>query len=91
MHWNEDEDKNRTIKWAELQNKSKKRIEEIIKGKLTDSFGLGSKRTLNDYKDFSGIDIKNKKIVDPDNAFKFENLLNKDWEVQSNQKKGFLW
>ena len=91
MHWNEDEDKNRSIKWTELQNKSKKRIENIIMGKLTDSFGLGSKRTLNDYKDFSGIDIKNKKILDPDNAFKFENLLMKDWTDKSNQKKGFLW
>ena len=91
MHWNEDEDKNRTIKWAELQRKSKKRIEEIIKGKLTDSFGLGSKRTLNDYKDFSGIDIKNKKIVNPDNAFRFENLLTKIGLKNLNKKKGFLW
>tara|TARA_B100000214_G_scaffold329088_1_gene268640 strand:+ start:3484 stop:4488 length:1005 start_codon:yes stop_codon:yes gene_type:complete len=91
MHWNEEEDKNRTVKWTELQNKSKQRIEEIIMGKLTDSFGLGSKRTLNDYKEFCGIDIKNKKILDPDNAFKFKKLLEKDWANKLNQKKGFLW
>ena len=34
---------------------------------------------------------KNKKILDPDNAFKFKNLLMKDWTDKSNQKKGFLW
>jgi len=91
MHWNEDEDKNRSVKWVELQRKSKKRIEEIIEGKLKDSFGLGSERSLNDYKDFSGIDIKNKKIVDPDNAFRFKTLLQKDWTEQLIKKKGFLW
>ena len=91
MHWNEDEDKNRSVKWVELQRKSKKRIEEIIEGKLKDSFGLGSERNLNDYKDFSGIDIKNKKIVDPDNAFRFKTLLQKDWTEKLIKKKGFLW
>ena len=44
-----------------------------------------------DYKDFSGIDIKNKKIVNPDNAFRFKTLLEKDWTEKLNKKKGFLW
>ncbi len=91
MHWNEEEDKNRTIKWVELQRKSKIRIEDIVKGKLKGSYGLGSIRSLNDYKEFSGIDIKNKKIVNSNNAYRFEELLEKDWTQKTKKKKGFLW
>ena len=91
MHWNEEEDKNRTIKWVELQQKSKIRIEEIIKGKLKGSYGLGSERNLNDYRDFSGIDIKNKRITNPNNAYRFEELLEKDWTQKIMKKKGLLW
>ena len=91
MHWNEEEDKNRPIKWVELQRKSKIRIEEIIKGKLKGPYGLGSERSLNDYKEFSGIDLKNKKIVNPNNAYQFKGLLEKDWAQKTTKKKGFLW
>ena len=89
MHWNEEEDKDRAIKWTDLQSKSKKRIERIIHQDLTNIYGLGTSRTLNDYKNFTGIDIKNKKIVDEENAFSFKKLYEFDWK--KSQKKNFLW
>ena len=52
MHWNEEEDKNRITQWRELQKISKKRIENIINGKLIGTYGLGNERDLNDYKNF---------------------------------------
>jgi len=89
MHWNEDEDKNRTVKWTELQAKSKKRIDRIVQGNLTNVYGLGSVRSLADYKDFTGIDIKNKKIVDEERAFTFKKLYEYNWK--ESPKKNFLW
>ena len=89
MHWNADEDKERSIKWTDLQAKSKKRIERIIHKDLTNTFGLGSSRTLSQYKDFTGIDIKNKKVVDEEKAFSFKKLYELDWK--KSQKKNFLW
>ena len=89
MHWNEDEDKNRTVKWTELQAKSKKRIDRIVQGNLTNEYGLGSVRSLADYKDFTGIDIKNKKIVDEERAFTFKKLYEYNWK--ESPKKNFLW
>ena len=89
MHWNEEEDKNRSVKWTTLQAKSKERIERIIKGKLSNIYGLGTVRTLSDYKIFTGIDIENKKIVDEERAFTFKKLYDYDWKQPI--KKKFLW
>ena len=89
MHWNQEEDKDRSIKWTDLQAKSKKRIERIIKKDLKNIYGLGSIRTLSEYKDFTGIDIKNKKIIDDEKAFTFKKLFELDWKQP--QKKNFIW
>ena len=89
MHWNKEEDKDRPVKWTDLQAKSKMRIERIIKQDLTNIYGLGSIRTLSDYKAFTGIDIKNKKIIDEEKAFTFKKLFELDWKKP--QKKNFIW
>ena len=64
-------------------------IERIIKGKLSNIYGLGTVRTLSDYKIFTGIDIENKKIVDEEKAFTFKKLYDYDWKQPI--KKKFLW
>ena len=89
MHWNEEEDKNRSVKWTDLQAKSKNRIERIINDSLKNIYGLGASRTLSDYKDFTGIDIKNKTITDEEKAFTFKKLFELDWKQP--QKKNFIW
>ena len=73
-----------------IQKISKKRIEKIINGKLIGTYGLGNERDLNDYKVSSGIDIKNKEILNPDNVFKFKTFFKKIG-LKKNKKKGFLW
>ena len=55
------------------------------------TYGLGNERDLNDYKNFCGIDIKNREILNPENVFKFKDLLENDWFKGKNKKKGFLW
>ena len=89
MHWNEEEDKDRSVKWTDLQAKSKNRIERIINDGLKNIYGLGGSRTLSDYKDFTGIDIKNKTITDEEKAFTFKKLFELDWKQP--QKKNFIW
>ena len=90
MHWNDSEEEARTVKWRVLQEKSKKRISQIIQQDLKGSFGLGNERSLNDYKEFSGIDLKNKRIVDKEKAFNFKKLFDFDWK-EPTKKKSFLW
>jgi hypothetical protein len=90
MHWNEEENKDRTVKWQELQSRSKERISKIITGDMKGSFGLGLDRSLDDYKELSGIDIKNRKVIDEDKAFTFKQLFETDWKTVA-KKKNFLW
>lgn len=90
MHWNEEENKDRTVKWQELQSRSKERISKIITGDMKGSFGLGLDRSLDDYKEISGIDIKNRKVIDEDKAFTFKKLFETDWKTVA-KKKNFLW
>ena len=90
MHWNEEENKDRTVKWQELQSRSKERISRIITGDMKGSFGLGLDRSLDDYKELSGIDIKNRKVIDEDKAFTFKKLFETDWKTVA-KKKNFLW
>ena len=89
LKMNEEEDKDRSVKWTDLQAKSKNRIERIINGGLINIYGLGASRTLSDYKDFTGIDIKNKTITDEEKAFTFKKLFELDWKQP--QKKNFIW
>tara|TARA_B100000965_G_scaffold399941_1_gene420920 strand:- start:305 stop:1306 length:1002 start_codon:yes stop_codon:yes gene_type:complete len=90
MHWNEEENKDRTVKWQELQSRSKERISKIITGDMKGSFGLGLERTLDEYKELSGIDIKNRKVIDEDKAYTFKKLFETDWKTVA-KKKNFLW
>ena len=82
--------KKEQLKWHVLQARSKERISRIINKDLTGTFGLGEIRGLDEYKELSGIDIKNKKIVDESKAFTFKKLYALDWE-QTAKKKNFLW
>jgi hypothetical protein len=47
---------NSAIKWHELSNLSKQRVNRVTTGKDLGVYGIGTKRTLQQYADFSGID-----------------------------------
>ncbi len=68
LHWSPEEDKDRIIKWHQLEEKSILRLDELVKGAKLEGFGLGNKRSLNEYKTLSGVDLVEKKVVDEDRS-----------------------
>ena len=68
LHWDPEDDKNRVIKWNELDKKSKARLTDLVNNKLKEPFGLGSDRTIEEFGKLSGVDLIKKDIVDFDRA-----------------------
>ncbi len=63
-HWHKSVEKKRSLNYAYLKNRSKERINRLFygDGMKNSIYGLGTKRTLDDFIKFSGIDYKNKTI-----------------------------
>lgn len=80
LHWSPQEDKNRSIKWHELERNSINRLTDLILNKPLDDYGLGSVRSLEDYKKLSGVDMVNKIVVDENRATTNEFFEKVDWE-----------
>ena len=49
LHWDPEDDKNRAIKWNELEKKSLDRLDDLFAENIEGSMGLGSERSLDDY------------------------------------------
>tara|TARA_B100001989_G_scaffold251154_1_gene229711 strand:- start:1953 stop:2951 length:999 start_codon:yes stop_codon:yes gene_type:complete len=81
LHWDPEDDKERAVKWSELDRKSLERLDLLFTQNLEGEFGLGRERTLSDYSKMSGIDLKNKKILDFSKATQSEFLESIDWKV----------
>ena len=62
QHWEETVDTQRLQPWKTLDDHSQNRLSEIVTGKLSGAYGLGKARSLNDFKEFSGIDYVNKTL-----------------------------
>lgn len=80
LHWDPEDEKDRAIKWNELDRLSKSRLGQLINQKLEPPFGLGSLRSIKDFGALSGVDLINKKIVDEEvatNSFCFEEIESK--------------
>ena len=80
LHWNPEDDKNRAIKWNELDKLSKSRLGDLINNNLQSPFGLGKSRSIEDFGILSGVDLINKKIVDEEvatNSFCFKEIQSK--------------
>jgi hypothetical protein len=69
LHWNAEEDMHRPTKWNELEKISIERLRGLIENKLDEVWGLGDIFTLNDYAVLSGLDYKEKKVIDEEKAF----------------------
>jgi len=77
LHWDSDDEKNRAIKWNELDKLSKSRLGNLINGKLEEPYGLGSLRSIEDFAELSGVDLINKKIINEEvatNSFCFKEI-----------------
>ena len=81
LHWDPEDDKDRAIKWNELEKKSLDRLDDLFAGKIEDSMGLGEKRSLNDYANLSGIDLEQKKVLDIEKATESGFLASLDWKI----------
>ena len=68
LHWDPEDDKNRVVKWNELDKASKSRLGELVNGNIASPFGLGTARTVEDFGSLSGIDLINKKIINEEVA-----------------------
>ena len=55
LFWNESEDSTRTQKWWDLEERAQKRLKEIVTGKLSGKYGLGTTRSLHEYILLTGI------------------------------------
>lgn len=64
LHWDNDEDKNRPVRWYELRERSRLRLKQLLfYGKDLGAYGLGKARSLVDFSQFSGINYPEKKIL----------------------------
>lgn len=54
----------RPVKWWEHDVRSKQRLREIVQGRDVGIYGLGTKRTLQQYIDYTGIDYHNRMLHD---------------------------
>ncbi len=79
LHWNEEEDSNRDTKWYQREEKSINKLNALINGDIEGMFGLGEKKSLYDYKYISGVDLKNKVVIDEEKAFTAKFISSLDW------------
>jgi len=80
LHWDPEDDKNRAVKWHELEKNSLDRLDDLFAGNIEDSMGLGFERSLEDYALLSGIDLKNQIILDLSKATTSTFLESTDWK-----------
>ena len=74
-----EDDANRAIKWHELEQKSLDRLDDLFAGKIEGSMGLGSQRSLKDYAVISGVDLKNKIVLNLEQATESAFLESVEW------------
>ena len=81
LHWDPLDDKNRAIKWTELDKKSLSRLNNLFAGNVEEPMNLGSQRSLEDYALISGMDLKNREVLDVKKATESDFLESLDWKV----------
>lgn len=60
MHWDEGHERERVVRWTELQKRARQRMKSLLyQNSDLGAYGLGSERTMDDFYRISGIDYKN--------------------------------
>lgn len=63
LHWDEEHDKDRQTRWWKLEEISKERFKDLcFQRRDLGIYGLGTKRTLNDFANYCGIDYLRKEL-----------------------------
>ena len=82
LHWDEDEDSSRTIKWHEREKMSINRLIDLINNKIDGKYGLGNKRTLKDFEYLAGVDLIERKVINKEKAFSSNFLSSLAWNKE---------
>jgi hypothetical protein len=62
-HWQDDGIEGRTVRWQELDARSRRRARELLYEERSEgAYGLGKDRTLSEYAEFSGLDYRRRTI-----------------------------
>ena len=64
-----------------IRSKSLNRLDNLFAGKVEEPLNLGDKRSLEDYALISGIDLKNKIVLDLEKATESNFLESLDWKI----------
>ena len=80
LHWNEDEDTKREVKWHQREGKSIKKLNKLLNNEIGGVFGLGANKSLKDYEYLSGVDLVNKTIEDEEKAFTAKFISSLPWD-----------
>ena len=83
LHWDTDEDEGRDIKWHQREEISIERLRKVINNEINDEFGLGDTRSLQDYENLCGVDLKNMKVLDKQKAYTSEFISKLSWQDSS--------
>jgi hypothetical protein len=81
LHWDPEDEKDRVLKWTELDKKSKDRLKDLVHNKIEHPFGLGELRTIDGFSQLSGLDLIKKEIIDLERAtdgFSFVKIFSSD-------------
>ena len=82
LHWDEDEDISRTVKWHEREKMSINRLIDLINNQIDGKYGLGNKRTLKDFEYLAGVDLIERKVIDKEKAFSSNFLSSLAWNKE---------
>lgn len=85
LHWEEDLD--REVKFYERNRISFETLKCLFNGKLNGIYGLGNKRTMEEFKFITGVDFVNETIISSNKAFSNEFLISFDWKENIEQIK----
>jgi hypothetical protein len=66
LHWREDLESRRRIKWPERRRRAQHRLSELLAGHLGAPYGLGRERSLEEFTARSGIDYSALRIEPPE-------------------------
>jgi hypothetical protein len=55
LHWDSRFEAQRTEKWTELRSRAHARLADLIEGRIAGAYGLGSKRSINEYLRLGGM------------------------------------
>ncbi|SEP89241.1 Glycosyltransferase (GlcNAc) [Ectothiorhodospira magna] len=65
-HWRKDLESRREVKFHQRREKAIMRLHQLVQGELPEPYGLGRHRTLEEYKELSGIDYLNGVLKNPE-------------------------